>query len=64
MNITTKEQAPCGRRVNNMNKIGIIGAMEMEVETLKAQMEVTSTTVKANMTFVEGKLGKADVVVV
>lgn len=64
MNITTKEQAPCGRRVKDMNKIGIIGAMEMEVETLKAQMEVSSTTVKANMTFVEGKLGAADVVVV
>ncbi len=47
-----------------MSKIGIIGAMELEVESLKAQMTVENTTKKANMDFYEGKLGNADVVIV
>ena len=47
-----------------MSKIGIIGAMELEVESLKAQMTVSNTTTKANMDFYEGTLGKAEVVVV
>ncbi len=47
-----------------MSKIGIIGAMELEVETLKAQMTVTSQTTKAGMVFFEGTLGQAQVVVV
>ena len=47
-----------------MSKIGIIGAMELEVESLKAQMTVENTTTKANMDFFEGKLGNADVVIV
>ncbi len=51
-------------RVNNMSKVGIIGAMEMEVETLQSQMNVTSTTEKANMKFMEGTLGDTNVVVV
>lgn len=34
-----------------MKKIGIIGAMELEVETLKAKMEVKQTTKKAGMEF-------------
>ena len=37
-----------------MKKIGIIGAMELEVETLKAHMTTTNITTKANMEFHEG----------
>lgn len=47
-----------------MSKIGIIGAMEIEVETLRSQMNISCTTKKANMEFFEGTLGAADVVVV
>ncbi|SEL63466.1 adenosylhomocysteine nucleosidase [Butyrivibrio sp. ob235] len=45
-------------------KIGIIGAMEIEVESLKKEMTVTRTLTKANMEFNEGKLGNSEVVVV
>lgn len=47
-----------------MSKIGIIGAMELEVDTLKAQMTVTGRTIRAGMEFFEGTLGQAQVVVV
>lgn len=47
-----------------MNKIGIIGAMELEVETLKAEMTVSGIVKKAGMEFYEGSLSGADVVVV
>ena len=47
-----------------MKKIGIIGAMELEVETLKSKMEVKSTTTKARMEFFEGTLNGVDVVIV
>lgn len=47
-----------------MNKIGIIGAMELEVETLKATMTVNNKLTKAGMEFYEGTLGSANVVVV
>ena len=47
-----------------MTKIGIIGAMELEVETLKAKMMVANVTTKAGMEFVEGTLGNANVVIV
>ena len=47
-----------------MNKIGIIGAMEIEVEALKAKMEQVTLTKKASMEFHEGKLNGKDVVVV
>ena len=36
-------------------KIGIIGAMEVEGESLKNEMEVTRTVKKASMEFFEGK---------
>ena len=39
-----------------MTKIGIIGAMELEVETLKAKMNVEKTTKKAGMEFVEDEI--------
>ena len=45
-------------------KIGIIGAMEIEVLSLKKAMTVSRTLTKANMEFNEGKLGETDVVVV
>lgn len=47
-----------------MNKIGIIGAMEIEVETLKSHMQITNTLGKASMTFLEGTLNDIPVVIV
>jgi adenosylhomocysteine nucleosidase len=47
-----------------MKKIGIIGAMELEVDTLKKSMDITRKVSRANMEFCEGTLGGADVVVV
>ena len=44
-----------------MKKIGIIGAMELEVETLKEHMSAANITKKANMEFYEGTLNGADV---
>lgn len=38
------------------NTIGIIGAMEEEVETLKSNMEITETVTAAGMTFYKGTL--------
>jgi len=47
-----------------MNKIGIIGAMEIEVETLKSHMQIASTLEKASMTFLEGTLNGIPAVIV
>ncbi len=47
-----------------MNKIGIIGAMELEVDTLKTAMAVTNTLTKARMDFYEGTLNGTNVVIV
>lgn len=47
-----------------MNKIGIIGAMELEVDTLKARMSVTARTTRAGMEFFEGTLGEVPAVIV
>lgn len=47
-----------------MSKIGIIGAMELEVEQLKAEMTDTKIITKAGMEFHEGCLNGASVVVV
>lgn len=44
--------------------IGIIGAMEEEVASLKKEMEIEQTIERAGMTFVQGKLSGKDVVVV
>ena len=49
---------------NCITKIGIIGAMELEVEALKTQMTVSRTVAKANMEFLEGTLNGAAVVIV
>ena len=37
-----------------MKKIGIIGAMDIEVETLKKHMTIRRTVTRANMEFCEG----------
>ena len=47
-----------------MKCVGIIGAMELEVEALKAQMDVKNIVEKASMKFYEGVLNGKDVVVV
>ncbi|MBQ2803282.1 MAG: 5'-methylthioadenosine/adenosylhomocysteine nucleosidase, partial [Lachnospiraceae bacterium] len=47
-----------------MKKIGIIGAMELEVETLKSKMTVSHIIKKAQMEFYEGTLNGAAVVIV
>ncbi len=47
-----------------MKKLGIIGAMTVEVETLKSQMQNLTQTEKAGMTFFEGELENLPVVVV
>lgn len=47
-----------------MKKIGIIGAMELEVAELKARMTVANTVKKAGMEFQEGVLNGTPVVIV
>ena len=47
-----------------MKKIGIIGAMELEVEELKSKMTVRNISVQAGMEFHEGTLSGAEVVIV
>lgn len=47
-----------------MSKIGIIGAMDLEVDELKSSLTDMKITTKAKMDFCEGKLNGADVVVV
>ena len=47
-----------------MSKIGIIGAMDLEVDSLKAEMTVSRVEKKAGMEFFEGTLNGASVVIV
>ena len=47
-----------------MKKIGIIGAMEVEVASLKSAMQVSRMLQKAQMEFLEGELEGCQVVVV
>ncbi|NLL78476.1 MAG: 5'-methylthioadenosine/adenosylhomocysteine nucleosidase [Clostridiales bacterium] len=47
-----------------MKKIGIIGAMELEVEALKSKMTIHRRIRKASMEFLEGILNNTDVVIV
>lgn len=47
-----------------MSKIGIIGAMELEVESLKEEMTVSRVEKKAGMEFFEGTLSGTSVVIV
>lgn len=45
-------------------KIGIIGAMEVEVATLKSQINIKNVVTKASMEFNEGTIGNTEVVIV
>ncbi len=45
-------------------KIGIIGAMDVEVASLKEKMTLTKTVKKANLEFCEGTIGQNAVVIV
>lgn len=47
-----------------MNKIGIIGAMELEVSELKSKMEVKNVVERAGMKFFDGTLSGKDAVIV
>lgn len=47
-----------------MKKIGIIGAMELELEALKEKMQLIRKEEKASMEFLEGTLSGTDVVIV
>ena len=47
-----------------MKKLGIIGAMSVEVETLKSEMKNLTVTKKAGMEFYDGTLEDLPVVVV
>lgn len=47
-----------------MKKIGIIGAMDEEVEILKQKMILTTLSKKASMEFMEGSLSDCQVVIV
>ena len=47
-----------------MIKIGIIGAMDLEIATLKEQMTVTGTSTFDSMEFLEGTLNNLPVVIV
>jgi len=48
----------------NMKKVGIIGAMELEVTTLRSLMNIEKTVKKASLTFYEGKLEDKEIVLV
>lgn len=45
-------------------KIGIIGAMDVEIARLRDQMKIERSLEKARMTFLEGMIGDTEVVVV
>lgn len=47
-----------------MVKVGIIGAMDLEVETLRKNLHTTNRVQKAGMDFLEGRLNGANVVIV
>lgn len=47
-----------------MKRIGIIGAMELEVEQLKSKMTISEIVTKASMEFFTGTLNDTDVVIV
>ena len=56
--------APLNAYADPSIKIGIIGAMDVEVETLKNAAEFSNKITRAEMEFCEGKLGGVDVVIV
>jgi len=52
------------KKMENEERIGIIGAMDTEVDALKTAAGVTQTTAVADMIFCEGTLGGQKVVIV
>ena len=50
--------------VKNMKKIGIIGAMDVELALLKQNLQNTETIQKAHLTFFQGTLNNISIVVV
>lgn len=56
--------AGCGQANGNTETIGIIGAMDVEVNSLKDAAGISKTTTVAGMEFCEGKLGDKNVVIV
>lgn len=54
----------CSQNSKNADVIGIIGAMDVEIKTLKEAANITKTTEIAGMEFCEGKLGGKSVVIV
>ena len=56
--------APFNAFAENSTKIGIIGAMDIEVETLKQAAEISKKVTRAEMEFCEGRLGGSEVVIV
>lgn len=47
-----------------MKKIGIIGAMDLEIEALKAKMTINNTVTAASMEFLDGILNDTEIVLV
>lgn len=47
-----------------MKRVGIIGAMDLEVEQLKGRMDLERVVTKASMDFCVGRLNETDVVIV
>lgn len=54
----------CGSGKKEEKTIGVIGAMEEEVEILKEKMDIKGTTEVAGMTFYSGKLNDKSIVLV
>lgn len=61
---TRKTKKAKQEKRDDMSKIGIIGAMDLEVETLKSHMTDVKITKRAGMEFHEGSLNGAAAVVV
>lgn len=62
--ITISLFSGCGQTGKKTDVIGIIGAMDVEVKTLKDEAKITKTTQIAGMEFCEGRLEEKDVVIV
>ena len=58
------EQKAEEKNADGKNVIGIIGAMDVEVDTLKSEANITKSTEISGMEFMEGSLGGKPVVIV
>lgn len=59
-----KDSETASEKETSKEKIGIIGAMDVEVTSLKEAADITNTTKIAEMEFCEGTLGGKNVVIV